>query len=311
MKREYGAQSEYKRLVKVLMHIPGEEIELVNGENRDEYLFRDVPDLERIREEHLKFVEILRGEGVEVILIEELLKNTELIDIIKLCPNMMFTRDTGTITNIGAIIGRMAKPCRRPEPYIVMEALKRLNIPVALKIEAPATFEGGDAVWLDERTLMIGYETRTSEDAVDKIAKLLIEKNCTEKVIGVPLPKYKVHLDGTIMILSENLAVARVEALRTYPSKIYNGNEVKPINLIEWLRRRGYEIIPVTSREDRLFGANLVGIGGGKVISYSWNKRIMKELEKRGFDVIGVDGHEIIKAGGGLHCMILPLLREQ
>ena len=36
----------------------------------------------------------------------------------------------------------------------------------------------------------------------------------------------------------------------------------------------------------------------------------MKELEKCGFDVISVDGHEIVKAGGGLHCMILPLLRE-
>jgi N-dimethylarginine dimethylaminohydrolase len=73
---------------------------------------------------------------------------------------------------------------------------------------------------------------------------------------------------------------------------------------------KGYELITVTDREDRMFGANLVAIGDRKVLSYVWNRRIMRELERRGFDVIGVEGYELVKGGGGLHCMILPIERE-
>lgn len=309
MSMEYGAQSEYGKLIKTVMHIPGEEINLVDGENRRDYLFREVPDLDKLREEHYKLMEALKSEGVEVILIEEVLKNTELIEIIKMCPNAFFTRDTGTITNIGAIIGRMAKPCRAAESLIMVETLKKIGIPIALKIDAPATFEGGDAVWLNEETLMIGYVTRTSEDAVNTIIKEILGKTA-KRVIAVPLTKERVHLDGTLMILSEDVAVSRVEGISMYPSKIYEEESIKLVNLPKWLESQGYEIIKVKKREDRLFGANLLCIGNNKVLSYTWNRRIMKELEKRGFDVIGIDGYELIKAGGGIHCMVLPILRK-
>jgi len=308
--REFGAQNEYSKLREVLMHIPGDEICLINGENRNEYLFREVPDPERFREEHVKFIEVLKSEGIEVQLVEEILKNTDYIEIIEMCPNMIFIRDTGTITKIGAIIGRMSKIARHAEPLIVKEALKKLNVPVALEIKSPGEFEGGDAVWLDERTLMIGYATRTNEEAVKQIANLLLKEEIVEKVIAVPLPRGRVHLDGGLMILSPTTAVTRIEAISTYPSKIISANEVKLINLAEWLKRKGYELITVTEREDRIFGANLVAIGENKVLSYVWNRRIMRELEKRGFDVLGIEGYELVKGGGGLHCMILPIRRD-
>ncbi|RLE53827.1 MAG: hypothetical protein DRJ26_02880 [Candidatus Methanomethylicota archaeon] len=309
MTTEYGAQSEYGKLVKVIMHVPGEEINLVDGQNKNDYLFREVPDLEKLREEHYKLVDTLKSEGVQVILLEEVLKDTNLIEIIEMCPNAFFTRDAGTVTKLGAVIGRMAKPCRAAEPLIMMEALRKIGIPIALKIEAPATFEGGDAVWLDEKTLMIGYVTRTSEEAVNQIKDLVLGK-VAEKVIAVPLTKDRVHLDGTLMIISREVAVSRLPGISTYPSKIYSKDGVKLVNLAKWLRSQGYEIIEVNNREDRLFGANLLCIGECKVLSYGWNRRVMKELEKRGFDVIGIEGYELIKAGGGLHCMVLPILRR-
>ena len=39
---EYGAQTEYGRLRKVLMHRPTEELGRITPDNRDAYLFRDV-----------------------------------------------------------------------------------------------------------------------------------------------------------------------------------------------------------------------------------------------------------------------------
>ncbi len=39
---EYGAQTEFGRLRKVLMHRPTEELKRVTPGNKDAYLFRDV-----------------------------------------------------------------------------------------------------------------------------------------------------------------------------------------------------------------------------------------------------------------------------
>lgn len=303
----YGAQSEYSRLKSVLMHIPGEEVNIVDGSNREVYLFREVPHLEKFREEHLKFMEALKTEGVRVYLVEEYVCE-ETKNIIEMCPNMLFTRDTGTITIKGAIIGRMANQARHAEPLIVMEALKNIGVPIHMVMKPPEIFEGGDAVWLNEETLMIGYGTRTNEEAILRIVMENIGVIC-ENIITIPLPRRRVHLDGTLMILSEDIAVTRIEDISMYPSKIYSKNNVKIVNLANWLRENKYELITVTDREDRMFGANLVAIGNKKIFSYIWNRRIMRELEKRGFDVIGIEGYELVKGGGGLHCMILPIER--
>jgi arginine deiminase len=305
----YGAQSEYGKLKSVLMHIPGEEINIVNGSNREDYLFREVPYLDKFREEHEKFVKILKEEGVKVYLVEEGVDG-ELLEAIKLCPNMVFTRDTGTVTKNGAIIGRMNHHARSVEPIIVMEALKNIGVPIQMVMDAPAIFEGGDAVWLNEETLMIGYGPRTNEEAVKRILMNGLGKTF-KNLISVPLPMRRVHLDGGLMILSNNIAVTRIEDISMYPSKMYmDDGKIRIINLAKWLMEKGYELITVTDREDRVFGANLVAIGDRKVLSYIWNRRIMRELERRGFDVIGVEGYELVKGGGGLHCMILPIERE-
>lgn len=305
---KYGAQSEYNRLKKVLMHIPDEEINLVDGSNKDVYLFREVPHLEKFREEYFKFVEILKKEGVEIYLVEDFVSE-ETRDAIKMCPNMVFTRDCGAITKKGAIIGRMAHHTRHAEPIIVMEVLENIGVPIQMIMEPPEIFEGGDAVWLNEEILMIGYGTRTNEEAIMRIMLENLGVTC-EKIIAVPLPRRRVHLDGTLMILSEDTAVTRIEDISMYPSRIYSRDGIGIINLPKWLRKNGYELITISDREDRMFGANLVNIGNKKVISYIWNTRVMKELEKKGFDVIGVEGYELVKGGGGLHCMILPIERE-
>ncbi|MEM3615664.1 MAG: arginine deiminase family protein, partial [Candidatus Methanomethylicia archaeon] len=231
----YGAQSEYKRLKSVLMHIPGDEINLVDGSSREAYLFREVPDLEKLREEHMKFMEILKGEGVKIYLVEESVCE-EIFEIINMCPNMIFTRDTGTITSNGAIIGRMAYQARCVEPLIVMEALGSLKIPIQTIMKPPEIFEGGDAVWLREDTLMIGYGTRTNEEAIRKIVMENIGKTC-EKIIAVPLPRRRVHLDGALMVLSENIIVTRIEDISMYPSTMYTEKCIKAINLAKWLKR--------------------------------------------------------------------------
>ena len=65
-------QSEIGQLRKVMLHRPGHELLNLAPENMERMLFDDIPFLEIAREEHDRFAQILRDEGVEVLYLEKL-----------------------------------------------------------------------------------------------------------------------------------------------------------------------------------------------------------------------------------------------
>ncbi|MCD6363755.1 MAG: arginine deiminase [Synergistetes bacterium] len=67
--------SEIGTLEAVMLHRPGKELERLTVENMDILLFDDIPWLKRAQQEHDRFAELLRKEGVEVYYIEDLLKD--------------------------------------------------------------------------------------------------------------------------------------------------------------------------------------------------------------------------------------------
>ena len=59
--------SEIGKLNKVLLHRPGEELESLTPATLERLLFDDIPYLKVAQEEHDRFAEVLRENGVEVI----------------------------------------------------------------------------------------------------------------------------------------------------------------------------------------------------------------------------------------------------
>ncbi|MCY6354770.1 arginine deiminase [Clostridium sp. ZS2-4] len=76
--------SEIGELKKVLLHRPGEEVENLTPEYLKILLFDDIPYLKIAREEHDKFAEVFKENGVEVLYLEDLsaesIKNEEVKD---------------------------------------------------------------------------------------------------------------------------------------------------------------------------------------------------------------------------------------
>lgn len=66
--------SEYEPLQAVLVHRPGHEIDRLTPENKADLLFEDIPYLDRMQEEHDRFVETMRKQGIEVIYLEGLVR---------------------------------------------------------------------------------------------------------------------------------------------------------------------------------------------------------------------------------------------
>jgi len=72
----YGVHSEIGKLHKVIVHRPELSLQRLTPSNHDALLFDDVIWVERAQLEHDHFVEVMRGRGVEVFYVIDLLSET-------------------------------------------------------------------------------------------------------------------------------------------------------------------------------------------------------------------------------------------
>jgi arginine deiminase len=308
MPMKFGAQTEYGKLRSVLMHRPGEGMRVVTAGNKNDYLFRDPVYWKAFQEEHDFFVDVLKGEGVQVHMLCDLLDERH-AQIAGLLPNLVYTRDVAFVNNLGANILRMTYQARFVEPTLMEMAFRKLGVPVAHKVTPPGFVEGGDFVWFNEDAPMMGFGTRSNEDGVFQMRDSMLGR-CVKEFVAQPLPNWRVHLDGALMMMAPDLALFHPGSLRLFPAYVYTEDGVELMWLEDYLKERGVELIYCDDTEIRVFGSNIVGLGGGKCVSYEWNERIIPLLEDRGFDVIRIPGSQLATGGGGPHCMTCPILRD-
>ncbi|MHA1975829.1 MAG: arginine deiminase family protein [Candidatus Hodarchaeales archaeon] len=306
---EIGATCEYNPLKKVLLFRPGREIEQLTIDTYKELSFRDVVYWRRFQQEHDQFSDLLRNEQIDVVLLNDMLRKE---DKAILDPNMVYMRDTGAVVDSGYIQMRMASQVRSPEPVIVAKALESLGVKKTHVTSSPGLLEGGDLVFPDEETLMIGYGPRSNEEgAIQLVDKLL--KSDLKTVVLVPLPSWRVHLDGGLMFVDKDLLLYHSMSVTSFPARVYRKNELVEItSLISFLNEHfSPEKIPITDNELYLFGANVVCLNRRKCVVYEWNERIIEELSQHGVEALPIQGSELSRGGGGPHCMTLPILRKK
>jgi arginine deiminase len=253
---------EYGRLRKVLVHSPGDELSLVEPRTFKRHNFDDAIEPEEFKRQHQCFIDLLRAEGVDVTPLSNVLQhNRASLNSINRDPNFVYVRDTTTVTPTGYIRMRMKSQARSEEPRIVEEALTRMDIPKAMTITSPATMEGGDLIFLDEETLLLGIGNRTNRYALPQLMKRRIPR-----VIAVKLSPRVIHLDGTMMVIDRGLAVIHPPSLGRTASVFQEGKIVRHVRLLEFLRRLGMRLIEVTDYERRRRATNVVTLGPRKVI---------------------------------------------
>ena len=203
-----------------------------------------------------------------------------------------FARDFGAMVKEGAIIGKFRHPARQKETEVYEQKLKELGIPVIARVNA-GCFEGGDFWMIDDHTLAFGLVDRTDQAGVDNFGRRIIKKNYT--VLGVHVPQDNLHLDMVFNIVAEKVCIAATEQL--------------PYNFIQMLKRRNYKIIDVPSELVFKHGCNVQALGNGKVLGIENNKSVNEAMEAEGIEVIKLPLEQILKAGGGPHCMTFPVRR--
>jgi arginine deiminase len=174
---------------------------------------------------------------------------------------------------------------------------------------APATIEGGDLIFLDDDTLLLGVGNRTNQAGLRELLATGTQSGL-RRLLAVPLPSSVIHLDGTIMVIDRDLAVVHKQSLRSTASLFENGRLKRRLKLVQFLKASGIGLVEVTDYERQRRATNVIAVAPRKAIGYTGNARVKRTLAENGVDFIEIEGAELIRGYGGPRCMTLPILRD-
>jgi dimethylargininase len=244
--------------------------------------WRDAPDYAWLDREHAAFRGLLADAGVEVIEARGEPGNLD----------SLYVYDPVLVTPSGAILLRPGKEARRGEP----DALAP-DLPLAVvgRLESPALAEGGDTIWLDDRTLLVGRTYRTNDAGIEALRRLLPEVEV--HAFDLPHlggPEEVLHLRSLLSPLAEDLVVAHRPLL--------------PVRLVELLEGRGIEVVGVPEAEVESMGPNVLPVGPRVAVALDGNPVTRRRLARAGVEVLVYEGREIsVKGDGGPTCLTLPV----
>ncbi len=257
--------------------------------------------------------------------------------LIKPMVNLYFQRDPVVTIGNGIAVNRMSTSVRRREAllmdyvYKYHHEFKDLNIPRYYNLEDPFFIEGGDVEILNSEVVAIGISQRTEPEAVELIARRILEFGDSFNTIlafEIPQSRAFMHLDTVFTMLDYDKFV--IHAKLTGMVKLFalklSGDGIAIIpeedNLEEVLKR--YLKLPAVKivkcggddpvdqdREQWSDGSNTLCISPGTVITYSRNYVTNSLIRKAGVEVIEIPSSELSRGRGGPRCMGMPIVRDK
>ncbi len=285
--RAWGGQSMVAPLKRVLVRKPAAPAA--------EGLFADfgyprAVDHDRTEREHEAFRALLADAGAEVVVAGP--DETGLLDAI-------FAYDPSLMTDAGAVLLRPGKQLRLGEIDLAERSYEELGIPVIGRIKAPGTVEGGDTLWLDERTLAVGRGYRTNDEGFRQLNALLAPHGVD--IVTVDLPHWRgpnecLHLMSFISPVADRLAVVYLPLMS--------------VPFVEELQRRDWSFIEVPDEEFETHGCNVLALAPMRVLVCDGSPVTRARLEAAGCEVLAYTGDELShNRAGGPTCLTRPLLR--
>jgi dimethylargininase len=267
------AGNEGDRLRRVVVCAPRREY--FRADDLEAHNIEAAADPVMARRQHGELRAALREAGARVIDLAELRGH----------PNSVFARDAGLVTPIGYVKLRMGLGTRRGEDDWLAAALASRGVPCAGAIEPPGTVEGGDVI-LAGRVAFVGQSARSNASGVGQLSRLLGKMEYEIRTIR--LPASRLHIGG-------EMSLAGPETVLCYKGFF-------PTGFFE-----GFETIEIPESETA--SANIISLGGGRVLVGKTNSAAIEALGKAGFVVRTLNLSEFVKGRGGPSCLIMPIER--
>lgn len=272
-----GVRSEIEDLREVLLAWP--ERHMLPDGDPNESLFLQWPDTQKLRVQAAAIAEFYERQGVKVHWAQTPLRS----------PNFLFQRDLFFMTPEGAVLARPASEQRASEARIAATVLSSLGIPILAMPRGDAVFEGADALWVDETTVLIGIGLRTNVAGARWLSDVLRDIGIDS--MRVTLPSGIQHLLGVANFIDRDLAAVRADKL---------SDELRAI-----VRSFGKDTVLCGPGEETCAGLamNFVTMAPRRVVMPAGFPSVRERLCDAGVLVHEIEVSEYCKAAGGLGCL--------
>lgn len=208
-------------------------------------------------------------------------------------PDLAFTRDSVLMTPWGLVELRPAELHRRGESAHLAAELRHLGIEIVGTVEE-GRVEGGDVCILRPGLVMIGISgDRTDKAGAQALGRIFERRGW--RVLHTRIDPRYLHLDTQFTMVSSRRAVACLDTLEA--------------GFAATMADLGITLLPATPAEVDRLEANLLSLGGRRVVAPAGATRINRELRRLGHEVIEVEIDQFVRCGGGVHCLTMPLTR--
>ena len=195
--------------------------------------------------------------------------------------------------------------------YLALWAWTRLGVPVLFAVTGKGIFEIGPCSFLAEDVFISGNGMAFNDEGLAQVKPVVARSagldidDMTFLHVEFPGSCYYDAATGTSHHPDLLLAALDVDKVIAYPPGL-------DFATLEWLRKRGYQMVEVDHDEHVRFGpANVMLIEPGLVIMHAEATESIAKVRKAGVEVIEVPYSEFMKEGGGLHCSTGQIWREK
>ncbi|MET0373282.1 MAG: arginine deiminase family protein [Rhizorhabdus sp.] len=208
-------------------------------------------------------------------------------------PDMCFTRDALVTTPWGLLALKPSASHRQAEADLALKALRSIGAPLAARVRR-GTAEGGDIAIVRDGLVIIGCSgDRTDEEGADSVAEIFRGQGWD--VLIYRFDPHFLHLDTQFAMVGEGIALACTDVLSE--------------DFLALIKHHGIQTIPVSYKEARALGCNVLSLGDRRVLASADNGRVNALLEARGYLIETVAIDQFTRCGGGVHCLTMPLAR--
>lgn len=212
----------------------------------------------------------------------------------------IFAYDPSIMTDGGAVLLRMGKELRRDESAFHAKTYGEVGVPILGAIREPGMVEGGDTLWLDDKTLAIGRTYRTNQSGIDQLREILGSIGVT--VLQYDLPHW--HGAGECLHLMSLISPVAADLAVVYPPMM-------AVAFVEELSGRGWRFVEVPDEEFDSMACNVLALAPGKALMLEGNPETQRRLEAAGCEVLTYEGSEIsMNRQGGPTCLTRPIWRS-
>ncbi|MGA3674894.1 dimethylarginine dimethylaminohydrolase family protein [Lysinibacillus agricola] len=211
----------------------------------------------------------------------------------------LYAHDPVKFTPKGAIILKSGKKLRQSEAAVYQTFLQEKGIPIIGELTGDAVADGGDIVWLDDRTLVVGRGYRTNDEAIRQLKDMTAD--IVDEFIVVQLSHDLgeaecLHLMSFISMVDKDLAVVH--------------SRLMPVFFRQLLIERGIQLVEVPKDEYDALGCNVLALGPRVCMLPNGNPMTKQQLLDAGATVYEYKGNEItVKGTGGPTCLTCPVVR--